>query len=753
MNSVQETIMKSCITLTYLMFLLLFANGSLFGQNLKWAKSFGGKGFDGIGFMKIDNKGNIYVCGSFKDTLEYHIGNEIKHLNCIGDEDAFFSKLDSNGNIIWIKSLPAGIDGNNYFTLAEMVIDRNSNILLYGEFVGTIDFDPGASVFNLNCLGAVSDLFVLKLDSNGNFVWVKQIGYIEENPNAGSLSDGGLAIDFNLNIFITGTFGVPIDFDPGPNIFYLSPKENAKTFILKLDQNGNFIWVKQIGGAPWGNGNNLAVDKEENIIFGGRLNHYGDFDPSENDYILGSGIQFNIPFICKLDKDGKFNWAKCFKGVSPNNDGVNSITTDNNLNVIAVGSFSNKTDFDPGPNIYYLNGTGPWDTFILKLDKNGDFVWAKEIGHQGTLDECNDLAVDKIGNVYYSGKFYKELDINPGLDTFKLTPIGSNANTYFSKLDYFGNFLWAKQLSKCGSISIYVNESENLFLGGSFADTVDFDFPNSFFLYSNSGSSDAFIAKYGNCKTTTSIINIFACDSYTWNGNTFTTDGTFTFKTLNIEGCDSIIVLNIKINKSTSSENEANACNKYIWNGNTYTESGVYTYTTLNSVGCDSIVLLNLTINKIDTSVTQIGNTLTSNTIGATYQWLNCYSGYARIIGETSQSFTPIMNGSFAVEVKNGGCIDTSSCHKVILNGVLESNFGTKFSLYPNPSNGEINIDLGELFSEVEMIISSIDGKQIEHKKFNSTSFIKHKIDAIAGTYLLKVKAGNYSAVIKVIIQ
>ena len=108
--------------------------------------------------------------------------------------------------------------------------------------------------------------------------------------------------------------------------------------------------------------------------------------------------------------------------------------------------------------------------------------------------------------------------------------------------------------------------------------------------------------------STSSSQNATACDSYTWpiSGLTYTSSGTYTVTTLNAVGCVSSQVLNLVINNSTYTTNNAAACNTYTWSetGQTYTQSGMYSYSTLNTQGCVWQHYLNLVVNT-NTSVTQ----------------------------------------------------------------------------------------------------------------------------------------------------
>lgn len=91
---------------------------------------------------------------------------------------------------------------------------------------------------------------------------------------------------------------------------------------------------------------------------------------------------------------------------------------------------------------------------------------------------------------------------------------------------------------------------------------------------------------------------VTACDSYEWNGETYTVSGDYEYTTTNANGCDSVVILHLTINKSEVVEETVTACDSYEWNGQTYTESGDYTFNTVAANGCDSVVTLHLTITK-----------------------------------------------------------------------------------------------------------------------------------------------------------
>ena len=153
---------------------------------------------------------------------------------------------------------------------------------------------------------------------------------------------------------------------------------------------------------------------------------------------------------------------------------------------------------------------------------------------------------------------------------------------------------------------------------------------------------------------------------------TYTASGSYTFTTTNASGCDSTATLNLTINSatlnltinnSTSSTTDVTACDSYDWNGTTYTASGSYTFTTTNASGCDSTATLNLTINNTpninivasSTSLCFGDTSIISATIGLdSYEW---YSINQSAIISNNNLINVTSNDSYFVVVTNDGCV------------------------------------------------------------------------------------------------
>lgn len=252
----------------------------------------------------------------------------------------------------------------------------------------------------------------------------------------------------------------------------------------------------------------------------------------------------------------------------------------------------------------------------------------------------------------------------------------------------------------------------------------------------------------GACVTTTSSQVVTECDSlvspsglYTW-----TTTGIYMDTIANMAGCDSIISIDLTIYTPTSSTLSATSCGSYTSpSGNyTWTTSGMYMDTLPNAEGCDSVITVNLTINNIDAGVTQLGETLTADQTTGTYQWIDC-SDNSELQGETNQEFTATVSGEYAVVISDNGCVDTSACFIINILGIGENELAQNIVVSPNPTNGDLTIQLGKVYDRMSMNIYSLNGQLVASSVYNQTAEIQTQLTGDAGFYLLvlETEAGD----------
>jgi len=234
--------------------------------------------------------------------------------------------------------------------------------------------------------------------------------------------------------------------------------------------------------------------------------------------------------------------------------------------------------------------------------------------------------------------------------------------------------------------------------------------------------------------------------------NTVWSIGSTVCSTCNLEMSQTIT---INVGQATVETISPTACNAYVSpSGNyTWTTSATYLDTIPNVAGCDSVITVNLTINSVDVTVdNSLMPILSANQAGATYRWLDCDNGNAPISGEMGQTFTATANGNYAVEVTFNGCTDTSACEAVTGVGVNEAK-NTIVSIYPNPTNGMVSINLGSKNSVVDYTISSIEGKVIETGKTSSNIIAVDLSNESKGVYFIRINTENTSTVYKLIKQ
>jgi hypothetical protein len=367
--------------------------------------------------------------------------------------------------------------------------------------------------------------------------WTKKMGHTMELEGKTSS-----ALDAEGNLYVTGVFYQPNDFDPGPGEYMMMPANGKDLFICKLSAAGDFLWAIHrechntwAGSISVDREQNLAVtgldqqglyigkftgtgalvwehslkgifispritaDAENNVVVSGLFRECEDFDP-------GAGIsvpdhapdQYNFyPFIVKFNKLGEFEWSQIPGGLtrhptppvacageeiftvlhSPpgcelrklrsNGATIWSISLKGNVmipdlridsegNVVMAGNIyetltiesdGEQHTLEKKPLPLVLNGNGLLDSdvFILKLDQNGRFKWARQFGGVSYDALCSmDLGTDD--RIYIAGSFRSQTDFDPGSTTYRLfTP--KEHDGYFSVFDKDGTFLCANRVN------------------------------------------------------------------------------------------------------------------------------------------------------------------------------------------------------------------------------------------------------------------------------------------------------------------
>lgn len=244
---------------------------------------------------------------------------------------------------------------------------------------------------------------------------------------------------------------------------------------------------------------------------------------------------------------------------------------------------------------------------------------------------------------------------------------------------------------------------------------------------------------------TSATDQVSACGPYTWiNGITYSANNNTATDTLvNSVGCDSIVSLDFNLLSATSATDQILACGPYTWiDGITYiSNNNSATDTLVNAAGCDSIVTLDLIIHTTNVGVTSTDPTITANAAFGSYRWLDCNNNYALISGATAQVYTATANGSYAVEVVELGCVDTSICVTISTVGKEAFNFNTEVLIYPNPADDFVELTNLWQDGEKRITILSSTGQELLVKKSSASEVMLDVSQLPAGIYVVVISS------------
>jgi len=381
-------------------------------RNVVWLKSLSDTGYSLGMHISFDGSGSIYLAGGFRGTVDFDPGLPVFSMTSTGNLDMFISKFDTDGNFIWGKR----IGGSTSNAFAQSIASDGNGVYVTGSFTATIDFDPGTGTQPLSSAGSTffSDIYVLKLDATGNYAWAFRMG-------RSSASDGGrgIKVDASGNVYSIGTFSSTVDFDPGAGVFNLVGQGATDTYIHKVNNAGVFQWAKALTSPGVELPTALGLDASGNPYitgtFGTIVNQPSvDFDPGAGVTELFSAQ--GVIYVLKLNTNGDFVWAKNFAATFVANS--SDITLDAAGNVLIVGNYGGDPDLDPGAGTYTFHSNVDRDVFVSKLDSNGNFSWAYNLGSTGFNSEGISILTDTDGSIYTAGSVDYSADLDPGHCTF-----------------------------------------------------------------------------------------------------------------------------------------------------------------------------------------------------------------------------------------------------------------------------------------------------------------------------------------------
>ncbi len=632
--------------------------------------------------ITTDADGYVYNTGNMSSgsTIDFEEGNNPINLD-ITNGRQFIAKFSPEGQTVWAKQLGSGRVNNK---LTSIQLDKDKNIYLGGYFADTFDVDPGPGTRLITSPGTTTqnDLIIIKLDSNANYVWHKQIS------NVGSKNLYGMKVDADGTVYATGRIAGTVDFDPnGSTGTSMITSTNGTWFLLKLDKDGAYQWVKNWKGSE---GYGVGIDKYKNVYTSGHFSGTRqDFNPGTgpaDTFYLSAAGNFDIA-VCKFDSNGNFKWASAMG--SRGQDNAYDLVVDGEGNSYTTGWCKDSMDFDPGPGVFYTFCQN-FAPYVVKLSPDGNLVWAKNLmnGPGSNGGNALHLAEGKGAGVYISGVVRMQAKVGEGADTVNFDYLKGGA--FVIKLDTSGKFNWGIQTGGTANGSVAVDLQGNVYSASWFNTlSADFNPGEDSFVVARKGTLDGYIHKMKWCNLSDTITNS-VCQSYSFNGETYTESGTYILP--NPEGCDS-----------------------------------------------SSKIVLQLDITTLDPIITVKGFVLSTTLTYKTYQWL--LNGRA-IPGANKATYTVTENGDYRVVVTEGEsltCTDTSDIYKVT--NADETGIGMlhkdALTIYPNPAHDVLYISSP---AAAQVTIYTLEGKAI--KTYRHTSMIPLS-GLSAGAYLIKIYDDN----------
>lgn len=428
--------------------------------------------------VAVDNEKSVYITGAFR-TDTFIVGNDTLIKDGPSDfSDIFIIKYDSLGNVIW--TIDAG--GDKVDIGRDIAVDDNGNIYVVGEYSSASITFNDSTLNNSEGGSNRQDLFIIKLDPNGNVLWARDYG------STGGLNREqaySLSIDNSNNVIITGEFSSSPLIIGTDTLTRLGGIASTAVFVAKFDQNGNPLWARSTSGSGNDRGRGVTTDQFDNVYITG-------FSQSGTiifglDTLIKTGTTYS--FIAKYDQNGNEQWAKASNGTGT--DESYDIAADNDNNVYITGKFSSTNIQFDSVVLSLSHGT---DMFLVKFNSNGKATWGKA-GSGTNTDIGNSVTVDNTNHIYVAGEFGSNITL--GSITLN-SSAGAYHDIFLAQYDQDGNVIWADQGNGSNNVadrawSVTTSSFGDVYIAGEFeSDTL---LLGTEAITSLSPSSDIFVAK------------------------------------------------------------------------------------------------------------------------------------------------------------------------------------------------------------------------------------------------------------------
>ena len=428
--------------------------------NYQWGRNFGGIGEDVVRAMSTDDAGNTYTTGYFTDVADYDPGEGVNELTSNGFFDVFVQKLDTDGNLVWVASV-----GGAFFDYGTGIeTDAEGNVYVTGVYQETVDFDPSGETFELTSAGS-EDIYVLKLDADGNFIWARGMG------SPGYEEPTSVGVDENGAVYVSGYFSETGDYDPGEGEYLLESNGGQDAFVVRLDADGNLDWARNFGGDEQELSLGMDVATNGDLYLSGTFAGECNFNPNDTGEQIRTPVDSQDGYILKLNSLGEFVYVATFGGQG--GDTSWDVAIDNDGNAFAAGGFNGTFAFGDAE----FESQDNEDAFVVKVDVFGNIEWARAI-HGTDFQNAYDVNTDPFGNVFIAGYFGGTADFDPSDEgVLELTRESTEPfDAFVCGLNSNGILIYAAQFGGSNFTEHHGVDTDgegNVYLASAFQNTVD----------------------------------------------------------------------------------------------------------------------------------------------------------------------------------------------------------------------------------------------------------------------------------------
>lgn len=448
-----------------ILIIFCFSFSTAYAQDTGWTISNAGSGTS-LGLdVEIDTDGNVYTFGSFTGTVDLDPSSNVAQLNAIiGETVSYLAKYDASGNYLWSKKLSGLVYADDLLAL-----DSHGNVLIALSFQDSL-VDLNGNIYY--SLGGSMDIGILKLDGDGNQLWIK---FTQTNTLERFFC---IKVDNQDHILLNGIFTSTLDVDFGPGMELISPAGSFDEFVLKLDELGDFMWVQTwYGGSNVGQMDeeqmdivDMAIDSSRNVWLTGYFNTTIDFDPSSGDFTVQNTTNDIRAFALKLDQSGSFLWAKTFASTLE----ISSVEIGlNEQNEAVIGGMYQGT-VQLGSETFYSPDNQ--NVYLLKMDENGTTQWARNIQCQG-ISKINGLEVLSNGVIQFAGVFHDTIYFISQTIGRQLIP-ANPFDTYCAWYTNSGDVKWVTRFEGSESViilDITKGSDDTVAMTGYYKGIIDFN--------------------------------------------------------------------------------------------------------------------------------------------------------------------------------------------------------------------------------------------------------------------------------------